>query len=237
MRLSAPIYRLKRQAKRLSRDGNIALVTALDQIAAAEGFSTWSMLAAQAARITPAQKIFARLSPGDLMLLGARPGHGKTLLGLELAVAAMKRGHRSMFFTLEYIERDVHDRFRDLGVDLHRFARLFGFDASDDISSDYITARLSSAARGTLAVIDYLQLLDQRRDKPALTTQIRTLHAFARERGLIFVFISQIDRTYDPAVKSCPDLSDVRMPNALDVTLFAKACFLHDGEIRFQSVN
>ena len=39
-----------------------------------------------------ASALFARLSPGDLVLLGARPGHGKTQLSLKLAVEAMKSG-------------------------------------------------------------------------------------------------------------------------------------------------
>ena len=49
MKLSAPIYHLKRKAKRLFREEGIPLHDALDRIAAAEGFSTWSMLAAKAA--------------------------------------------------------------------------------------------------------------------------------------------------------------------------------------------
>ncbi|MFK4531760.1 hypothetical protein ABIF90_009741 [Bradyrhizobium japonicum] len=50
MRLSAPIYHLKRKAKRLSREEGIPLHDALDRIAATEGFSAWSMLAAKARR-------------------------------------------------------------------------------------------------------------------------------------------------------------------------------------------
>ncbi len=84
-------------------------------------------------------------------------------------------------------------------------------------------------------VVDYLQLLDQKRDNPELMVQVRALQSFARDRGLIFVFISQIDRSYDPAVKPCPDLEDVRLPNPLDLRLFSKTCFLHNGEIRFRT--
>ena len=74
---------------------------------------------------------------------------------------------------------------------------------------------------------------DQKRDKPELMVQVRALQAFARDHGLIFVFISQIDRSYDPQKKPCPDLDDVRLPNPLDLSLFTKTCFLNDGEIRF----
>jgi len=235
MILSAPVYHLKRQARLLSREAKIPLHQALDRIAAQEGFASWSLLAAKLSETAPASRLFAQLTPGDLVLVGARPGHGKTLMSLELAVEAMKSGHRSVFFTLEYTQRDVLERFRAIGVDPARFNRLFEFDTSDAISAGYIVNVLGSAPRGTLAVIDYLQLLDQKRENPGLMDQVRTLKAFARDSGVILVFISQIDRSYDPAKKPVPDISDVRLPNPLDLSLFDKACFLNEGEIRFQA--
>jgi replicative DNA helicase len=147
----------------------------------------------------------------------------------------MRSGSRGVFFTLEYTEKDMLDRFRAIGVERKDFAALFEFDSSDDLSSDYIVKRLADALPGTLVVVDYLQLLDQKRANPELMVQVRALQSFARDRGLIFVFISQIDRSYDPAVKPCPDLEDVRLPNPLDLRLFSKTCFLHNGEIRFRT--
>jgi replicative DNA helicase len=237
MKLSAPIYHLKRKAKLLSREENIPLHEALDCIAEQEGFIGWSLLATKLAVTAPAGKLFGRLAPGDLVLVGARPGQGKTLMSLELAVEAMKSGNRGMFFTLEYTETDVLDRFRAIGVEREDFAGLFEFDSSDDISADYIIKRLAAAPRGTLVVVDYLQLLDQKRENPELMVQVRALQSFARDRGLIFVFISQIDRSYDPLTKPCPDLKDVRLPNPLDLSLFTKTCFLNNGEVQFRAAN
>jgi replicative DNA helicase len=237
MKLSAPLYQLKRKAKLLSRAENIPLHEALDRIARQEGFGGWSLLAAKLAAVSPAEKLFARLAPGDLLLLGARPGQGKTLMSLELAVQAMKAGRRSLFFTLEYTDKDILDRFRAIGAAREDFTGLFEFDSSDDLSSDYIVRKLAAAPRGTLVVVDYLQLLDQKRRNPELMVQVRALQSFARDRGLIFVFISQIDRSYDPSKKPCPDLGDVRLPNPLDLGLFSKTCFLNDGEIRFRAAS
>lgn len=235
MRLSAPVHHLKRQARLLSRRENIPLHTALDRVAGEEGFGSWSLLAAKAAEAAPAGALSARLMPGDLVLVAARPGQGKTLMSLELAVATMKQGNRAVFFTLEYMHADILDRFRDIGVDRADFDHLFGFDNSDAISADYVIEALRSAPRGTLAVIDYLQLLDQKRENPELMVQIRALRSFARERGLVLVFISQIDRSYDSSGKPFPDIGDIRLPNPLDLSLFDKACFLNKGEIRFQA--
>jgi replicative DNA helicase len=237
MKLSAPIYQLKRRAKRMSRDEGIPLHDALDRIAATEGFAAWSMLAAKAAAITPANRLFPPFQPGDLVLVGARPGQGKTLMSLELAVAAMKSGHHAAFFSLEYTERDVLDRLRAIGVEPAQFDKLFEVDCSDAISADYVVKRMAAAPRGSLLVIDYLQLLDQKRENPDLTVQVRALKSFARDRGLVVVFISQIDRSYDPAIKPCPDLSDVRLPNPLDLKLFDKTCFLNKTEVQFRAAS
>lgn len=236
MKLSAPIPMLKRKARLLARTGHIPLHQALDRIAAEEGFGAWSLLAATAAATRPAGKLFARLAPGDLVLLGARPGQGKTLMGLELAVQAMKAGQRSTFFTLEYTESEVLDRFRAIGADRAQFDGLFELDSSDTINAAHIATRMVTAPRGTMVVVDYLQLLDQKRENPALMDQVQALKSLARDKGLIVIMISQIDRTYDPSAKAVPDLDDVKLPNPLDLKLFDKACFLNQGEVRFQTV-
>jgi hypothetical protein len=158
-------------------------------------------------------------------------------MSLQLAVEAMKSGSRSVFFTLEDTDKDVLDRFRAIGTEPARFAGLFEFDNSDAISADYIVKTLESAPRGTLVVIDYLQLLDQKRENPELNAQVRKLKSFALDRGVILVFISQIDRSYDPSTKPCPDISDIRLPNPLDLSLFNKTCFLNNGEIQFQAAS
>ncbi len=235
MKLTAPIYHLKRKAKALSREHSIPLSAALDRIAKAEGCDSWSLLAARHVAASPAKALYQQLKHGDLLLIGARPGLGKTLMALELAAEAMRAGESSSVFTLEYNERQVFDRFRALGADPAQYGALFAFDCSDAISADYIIAKLASAAAGTLVVIDYLQLLDLRRASPPLAEQVAALKLFAREKGLILVFVSQISRAYEQRDKSFPTLDDVRLPNPVNLTLFDRTCFLNDSGVRFQA--
>ncbi|PLP58696.1 DNA helicase [Mesorhizobium loti] len=237
MKLSVPAYQLKRQAKRLSREEKIPLHAALDRTAARQGFAGWSLLASKHETMPAAGRLLTLLQPGDLLLVGARPGQGKTLFSLELAVEVMKSGRRSAFFSLEYTHKDILGRFQALGVESAQFDRQFEFDGSDAIDADYMMAALAAAPSGTLVVVDYLQLLDQKRESPNLVDQVSKIRSFARDKGLIFVFISQIDRSYDPANKPFPDLDDVRLPNPLDLGLFDKACFLSNGHVRFKALN
>jgi len=235
MKLSAPIYRLKRQAKQLSRESAVPLNEALNSIAKWEGFQSWSLLATQHAKSGHAAMILAGLNPGDLVLLGARPGHGKTLMGLEFIIEAINAGNQATFYSLEYTEKDIAERLSALGSDILTNKDAFTFDTSDDICADYIIEGLSSAPRGTVVVIDYLQLLDQNRSKPIIATQLPALKTFAETAGLIVIMISQIDRNYDPTTKSLPDITDVRMPNSIDLELFTKMIFINDGELNLQA--
>ncbi|PWV95278.1 KaiC protein [Hoeflea marina] len=235
MKLSAAVYQLKRQARRLSRQEKIPLHQALDRVAAQQGVNGWSLLAARLSARSPARKLFDRLAPGDLVLIGGRPGQGKTLLSLELAVEAVRAGRHAMVFTLEYTSIDLLGHFCAIGVEAASLGGSFRFDDSDAISAEYIIDKVGTAPRGTLVVVDYLQLLDQRRETPSLTTQVGSLASFARAQGLVIVFASQIDRSYDPSTKACPGLEDIRLPNPLDLQLFTKSCFLQGGEIRFQA--
>ena len=236
MRLSAPIYQLKRRAKLLARDEKIALHAALDRIARNEGFAGWSLLAAQVSGTSDERDILSRLTEGDIVLLGARPGHGKTLLGLKLLLDAIRDGRRSVFFTLEYTEHETKQRIRSLEGGTPGLGDLVEIVTDDEICANYIIRHLAGAARGTVAVIDYLQILDQRRNKPELSQQLDALQAFAQKAGVILAFLSQIDRSFDPESKPLPDLQDIRLPNRVNISLFSKACFLHEGKAQFQAI-
>lgn len=235
MRISAPIYKLKRQAKMMSRERGIILNEALDMIARKSGFRSWSHLAF-AARSDPAVRILRELRAGEMLLLGARPGQGKTLLALELAFAAARSGRRSYFFTLEYTEADVRSRLASLGLGEAGSELALVIDTSDDICAGHVIDRLRDEPRPAFVVIDYLQLLDQKRSKPELGGQLAMLGAYAQSSGSIMVLISQIDRVFELDDRRMPELVDVRLPNTADLKLFAKACFLHEGELELASV-
>ncbi len=229
MRLSAPIFRLKRQAKRLSRDQNIPLHQALDRIAIGEGFQRWSHLSAAAPGPALAETILNGLSGGDMALLAARPGHGKTMAGLEIAATAHRRRMNGLFFTLDYTKTEVASRLQTISAAPDRVE----VDDSDEICADHIIKRLMRAHGASIAVIDYLQLLDQRRSTPVLDQQLEAMKQYAERSGDIIVAISQIDRAFESSGKSLPDLSDVRLPNPVDLSRFTRTCFLHDGVAEF----
>ncbi len=232
MKFTAPIFILKQQAKALSRKEKIPLHRALDRIASREGFNTWSLLAAKAASDRPGERFLEQLSAGDLALIAAPRGQGKTLFSLKLAAETIRRGNRAAFFTLEFTQAGVAKCFEIMNEKLSNFGDRLLIDDSDQICADYIATRLASAPAKMLVIIDYLQLLDQKRVNATVADQIQRLKAFAREHQLIIVCLSQIDRRYDPSKQPFPSLGDVRLPNPLDVSLFNHACFLNRGRLQ-----
>ncbi len=231
MRLSMPVYQLKRRARLLARDEKIPLHEAQDRLAREEGFAAWSLLSARMAA-EGMSTLLPRLAHGDLLLLGARPGQGKTRLGLQLLLDAAREGRRAVFYTLEYTERMARELLRELADET--LANAPEIVTSGEIGADFIVRHLSGVPQGSIAVVDYLQILDQQRSKPPLSEQMRVLAGFARESGVIIAFISQIDRSFDPKRDPLPDVGDIRLPNPVPAGIFSKACFLHAGEARFR---
>lgn len=232
MRSSTPLFRLKREARLLPRRENIPLHEALDRLAVGEGRRNWSLLMQD--RPTPARRFYDTLQPGDLALIGARPRQGKTLMGLQILVEALEAGHMATFFTLEYTRHDVLERLQFLGFDKTHLIDRMVIDTSESISAGYIASQLSDAPEGAMAVIDYLQLLDRRRDTPPLAEQVKLLAQFARSKGVILIVLAQIDRSYDARDEGTPCISDVRLAEPLDLSVFAKTCFIQAGKTLYR---
>jgi hypothetical protein len=229
---TTPIHRLKRKAKLFARDHAVPLHTALDHVAAGEGYASWSLLSARRGDPETASLVLPLLAPGDLVLLGARPGLGKTMMALDLARHAIARGGEAGFFTLEYTEADVVDRLKRLGARPEDLGDRFTLDCSDRIDADHVITSLRDRPDGMIVVVDYLQSLDHRRDAAPLAEQIATLGRFARAGGHIVLLIAQIDRAFARSDRRCPGIDDVRAPNPIDVGLFDKGFFIGDGVAR-----
>ncbi len=233
--LSAPAFRLKRQAKLLARELKIPLHQALDRVARGEGFRSWSQLAGSLSSAAPSSQILRQLTSGDLVLLGARPRQGKTAFGLELAAKAALDGRQSFFLTLDFTAAEVTAHLLSSGIAIGSIQDRFHLDTSDDLCADRVIEKLRGVSGETVAVIDYLQLMDQKRTNANLADQVRQLSEFLAMAKSIVILISQIDRSFDALPKRLPELSDVRLPNPIDLSLFTKTCFMHEGEIRLES--
>jgi hypothetical protein len=74
---------------------------------------------------------------------------------------------------------------------------------SDDISADFIIRHLAGSSRGTVAIVDCLQILDQQRAKPVLSEQMLAPRDLARTNRVILGFIST--SSISPDAFACGD--------------------------------
>lgn len=227
-----PLFYLKRKARLISRRQGIPLASALNEVAREQGFSSWSLLAERRSVVATSRLDYRQIRTGEMVLVAARPGQGKTLLALQILIDAMRSGHHGLFFTLAYTEREVIDRMHRLDATTSTFPGLFQLHDSDRIDADYIIEALRGLPRGTVAVVDYLQLLNERRETPDLEDQVRQFRVTAKENGYTMIFISQVDRRFDAEQGGLPGHADIRLPNPVDLSLFERFIFLNGGVIR-----
>lgn len=231
MKLSAPIYRLKSQAKALKQQQNIVLSEALNIVARQQGYASWSLLVSKHKNPLPNHyhEVLDYLNPGDLVLLAARPAVGKVRFAAGLIAQTHKQLRpTSYLFTMVEREQVLQKRISAYFSEPGDSAAYCRIDSSDDICAEYIQSVVGENFNpGLLVVVDYLQMLDEKRINPPLQQQILTLQQFAKDSGCIIVFICQIDRNIEARQDQRPSLDDIRLPNPLDLGLFNKIIFLY----------
>lgn len=248
MKLSAPIHILKSKAKALKKDKGILMSHALDQIAQEEGFNSWSLLQTKVNSIFPQsyQEIFSFFNPGDLVLIGSRPGQGKTSFTIGLFVQAIKKNKaKNFYFTLAETKKDVAGRLAIYDKSVGENNPYFDVSYSNDICAEYIINYTQQVIEeGSVIVIDYLQLLDEKRIHPPIQKQLEALKTFAKEKKCILIFLSQVRREIEYKYNKRPTVEDIRLPNPLDIKLFNKKIFLYreskeskEVEVSFAGVN
>jgi replicative DNA helicase len=242
MKLSAPIHVLKAEAQLLKKEKSITNTEALDFIARREGFDSWSLLQSKKDDMFPKSydEILGFFNPGDIVLIGARPSKGKTIFTIGLFVMAVQRRLApNYFFTLSEVHKDFAGKIalydesignfeEKLNYIGNRFLDYIAVDFSNEISADYIIERTKkTVSKGSLIVVDYLQLLDEKRSNPSLQIQVEKLKNFAKEKECIVIFISQLNRELENRVDKKPTMEDIRLPNPLELKFFNKIMLLH----------
>lgn len=182
--------------------------------------------------------------PSDFILLGARPGMGKTALALQLAHAAATAGHTVLFFSLEMSALQLTKRvlLQRAEVDAQKkplhpaelarlramapiIARLpLHIDDTPNISLQRLRARCyrqQQLPEGLdLVVIDYLQLITTVAPYHQREQQIgaisRGLKQLARELNVPVIALSQLSRASDQRADPRPQLSDLRESGTLE---------------------
>ncbi len=190
--------------------------------------------------------ILSGMRGGDLLILAARPGVGKTSFALNVAVNAAKAGTSVAFFSLEMPSEQLIQKIMctEARVNLKKMrngtlessdwqqlikacSTLGQLDFSIDDSSALSIMELRAKARRQLhnkkqglIVVDYLQLMEshgQYKDRHLEVAEFsRGLKMLGKELGVPIIALSQLSRRVDDREGKRPQLSDLRESGSIE---------------------
>ena len=190
-------------------------------------------------------KLAGGLHRGRTYVVGGRPGEGKSLAGVNLAVGAAEAGHPAIVFSVEMGRKEVAARViasgahADYGqitrrnIDDHYMARVAEWGDTNrsmplqvvdkaDIGVEYVAAvcRTLKRTRGLDVVfVDYLQLLKPAGSKVPRHEQIghmsRALKVLAMDLDVAVIIACQLNRN-SANEKRPPVLADLRESGSIE---------------------
>lgn len=184
------------------------------------------------------------MRPGELHILAARPGQGKTVLALQLAYQAAAHGKSVLIFSLEMQSRELmsrlvscasHTYFRNIqtgDLDAEQWERITDCVAKLAKQNLYIDDRpglsideIRSVARShrnrigvDLIIIDYLQLAsgDGESDVVRVGNVSKGCKMMAKELNCPVLALSQFNRGVEQRADGRPKLSDLRSSGQIE---------------------
>lgn len=189
-------------------------------------------------------KVIGGLAGGNLIVLGARPGEGKTIFGMNLATMLARRG-MVVYVSLEMSEDELQLRLISQFGEVHmkslrnhtlneeqwkrvaiarqkmQGAPIFIDDRSTTLAEMRAYIR-SVSRRGELAgvVVDYLQLIEgaaQQQSRQEFVSELsRSLKKLAKQLGVPVIALSQLNRLVEGRKSRVPILSDLRESGSIE---------------------
>lgn len=176
------------------------------------------------------------LEGGDVTVIGARPGIGKSALVTQIIGNMAKSGYRVGYFNLEMNESQVYERFvsrlAELSLTRVRRAKSFlggeeeAFNKANEEMSDYDVI-ISTGSKSISEVraesrhqrfdaifIDYLQLIKAGRQYANRASEVgdisRAIKALATELRVPIILLSQLNRVSESKETKEPTMAELR---------------------------
>ncbi|MFA5561115.1 MAG: replicative DNA helicase [Eubacteriales bacterium] len=189
-------------------------------------------------------RVLVQMSKGDLLLIGARPGMGKTSFATNIAVNAAKATRKNVcIFSIEmscdqivtrmlssealvdsYALRSGEIKANDWERLAEAASQLAGCEIYVDDTSSITVMDMKSKLRRVknlgLVVVDYLQLMQSSRRIENRVQEVsdisRNLKIMAKELGVPIICCAQLSRGPEGRTSKKPMLSDLRDSGAIE---------------------
>lgn len=180
------------------------------------------------------------LEPGQLVVIGARPGEGKSVIGMNIVVHVARLHGPVVVYSLE-MRKDalarrciasharvdsrplrtgqiVNDQWRKIGDAASQLAELpVHIDDSSSIAVANMLSRARRQARDRklmMVMVDYLQLIKPAPGAEGRTQEVgqiaRDLKNMARQLDCVVLALAQLNRDVDKRANRIPTMADLR---------------------------
>ncbi|MDR1791321.1 MAG: replicative DNA helicase [Propionibacteriaceae bacterium] len=223
-------------------DAGAASWSVIDEIEARKGKN--GMLGIPSG-ILPLDELTRGFRPGQLIVIGARPGVGKSSLALEIARnVSIRAGKRVAYFSLEMAYQELVEKMlaAESKIPLRKLqtgdlteaewaalgavpalpeGRLKIFDQVNTSTQVRAEARKLAQTEGLdLIIVDYLQLMVSGRRVENRQQEVaefsRQMKLLAKELGVPVIALSQLNRASETKADKRPSLSELRESGALE---------------------
>lgn len=188
--------------------------------------------------------VIVKMSPGDLVLIGARPGMGKTSFAMNIATNIAKQTKKTVcVFSLEMSCEQIVTRMLSSEALVDSFSLRSGELKNDDwvrladaasalagceilvddtsgISGAEMKSKLRRVKNLGLVVIDYLQLMQSNKKTDNRVQEVsdisRNLKIMAKELGVPVLCCAQLSRGTEGRTTKKPMLSDLRDSGSIE---------------------
>lgn len=221
-----------------------------------EAYKTGVPITGESTGFPSLDEILLGMWPGQLIVIGGRPGDGKSTLALNIAEKMVDRGTNALFVSLEMSKKEL--QFRSLaalaeidsrilatgqmsesqavklGAAVPLFSARTGLHIQDDgaVTMSTLKAEATRLVRQEqigLLVVDYIQLMtgEGRERSEQVGSISRGLKLLARKLNIPIIGLSQMNRSIDGRGVKRPQLSDLRESGSLEQDADV-VIFLHD---------
>ena len=197
---------------------------------------------------------------GALYIIGARPGRGKTSIGIQAALELAKHGSVAMS-SLEMRREEIHKRIASMTTSIpmdalmnHKMTKgdwekwallrsqvrpMIAIDDRAEVTIHDIRTHARTVAREMplqAIIVDYLQLMTSKDNRPRheiVAEFSRQLKIMARDLNVPVIALSQLNRSAEGRIDKKPSLGDLRESGAIeqDADVVILLHIEDDGEI------